>query len=145
MTTRCRAIMLGLCLGLGLAVPAGAHADPQAAINEELRAVPKIYNGLFAVAVANEVRRECETIGPRVISAWRFVRGLQAHARELGYTDEQTEAFVTDKDEQDRMQVHVDRYLAENGVNGDDPESYCALGRAEIAAGSQAGQLLYIR
>ena len=145
MMTGYRGAMLGLCLGLGLVVPLGAHADAQAEVNEQLRSVPKIYNGLFAVAVANEVRRECEEIGPRVISAWRFVRGLQAHARELGYTDEQTEAFVTDKGEQDRMQVHVDRYLDQNGVSEDDPESYCALGRAEISAGSQAGQLLYIR
>ena len=127
-----------------LAAPALA-AQPQAEVNATLRADAEIYNGLFAMAVGDQIRRNCDTIDARMVRALTFARGLERRARSLGFSEPQIRAFLDSREEKDMMRAHVERYFAQNGVRAGEPETYCALGRAEIARGSQAGALLRAR
>lgn len=132
-------------MALVLACAAMPAAASQAAVNDALRGNPEIYNGLFAIAVADQVRKNCDSISPRMIRAFTFARSLQARAREMGFSDAEIDAFLDSDAEKARMRASVTRYFAQNGVVESDPETYCALGRTEIARASQAGVLLRAR
>ena len=133
-----------ICLLIGLAAPAAA-AQSQAEVNAALRGNAVIYNGLFAIAVADQVRRNCDSVDARMVRAITFARSLERQARSLGFAEPQIRAFIDSREEKDRMRAHVQRYFAEQGVREGVPETYCALGRAEIARGTQAGALLRTR
>jgi hypothetical protein len=128
-----------------LVVLAGALPAAQADVNVALRSNERIYNGLFAVAVADQVRKHCDEIGPRMIRAMAFLHSLRAHANSLGFSDAEITEFIESREEKDLMRAHVMRYFEAKGVVEGQPETYCALGHAEIAAGSQAGALLRAR
>jgi len=138
-----RILATGL-LCAALAAPALA-AQPQAEVNAALRGDAQIYNGLFAMAVGDQIRRNCDTIDARMVRAITFARSLERRARSLGFTEVQVRAFLDSREEKDRMRAQVERYFAQNGVRSGEPETYCVLGRAEIARGSQAGSLLRTR
>ncbi len=133
---------VALCLS---AATAAAAAQSQADVNTSLRSDPEIYNGLFSMAVADQIRRHCEAIDARMIRAISFARSLERRARALGYSEPQIRAFLDSRDEKDRMRAEVLRYFETRGVREGEPETYCALGRAEIARNSQAGALLRTR
>ncbi len=59
------------------------------------------------------------------------------------YSEAEIRAFIDDPAEKARMRDEARAYLAGHGVTRGDAESYCRLGRAEIAAGSRIGQLIY--
>lgn len=129
-----------LALALALAIPAGAEvAKPP------LRDVPEIENTLFAIAVANEVRRKCSSINGRMFRGMRLLHRLRARANDLGYSDDEIRAHVESDVEKARMRAKGHRLLQANGVVLDDPESFCAFGHAEIARSSAIGTLLWAR
>lgn len=107
-----------------------------------LRDNAHIWNSLFAAAVGDEIRKNCPTISARIFRALKGAKDLEDHALSLGYSEEQIEAFLGSKAEQNRMKAQRDAYLAEHGVKEGDAESYCRLGREEIARGTLTGWLL---
>lgn len=127
-----------VCMASAIAVIA-----PQfAAAKTPLRDVAEIENPLFAVAVAKEVADHCESIGARYLKGLGELRRLQARANELGYSDKEIRAHVESKTEKARMRTKGERLLAQNGVSYDQPETFCAYGRAEIENNSAIGVLL---
>ncbi|WP_114966776.1 DUF5333 domain-containing protein [Alkalilacustris brevis] len=136
--------ILTLSAALSVAMALAAPAAPSDT-NTALRSNERIYNGLFAIAVADQVRKNCDEIAPRLLRAYSFLHSLRAHANALGFSDEEITNFIEDRAEKDLMRAHVMRYFDANGVVENKPETYCALGHAEIAAGSQAGALLRAR
>ncbi|WP_209425836.1 DUF5333 family protein [Pararhodobacter sp. SW119] len=136
-------------LALALAVPAGAMAaaEPrqmgQAEVNETLRNDPQIYNGLYLAATVAEIVRRCESLaGPGRLARTTYFLGLYNQARRLGFTRAQIEGFVEDEDERERLSTRVRAYVESKGARMDDPASICALGRAEMAAGTPVGRRL---
>ncbi len=127
--------MLILSLVSGLA--AGSVTAAQS-----LRDLPQVETGLFAIAVADKIRRECGDISGRVFKARVELRALYDVARSRGFTDAEIEAYVNADTEKHRMRAKRDAYLAEQGVVKSDPETYCAAGRAEIRNASRIGALL---
>jgi hypothetical protein len=107
-----------------------------------LREIPEIENALFSVAVANEVRKKCDSIGGRMFKGMGVLRRLRARANELGYSDAEIRAYVESDAEKARMRAKGKRLLAASGVSYDKPETFCAYGRAEIAKSSAIGALL---
>ncbi|MCH2095829.1 MAG: DUF5333 domain-containing protein [Rhodobacteraceae bacterium] len=104
-----------------------------------LRDVPELDQGLFVIALANEIRRKCDDISPRWLRANSYVNDLQDKALSLGYTRAEVKAHLDDDAEKDRMRGLAARYMTDKGVaNGD----FCGLGRIEIAAGTDIGRLL---
>jgi len=126
-------LLAGLMTAL---VPAAAFAKPS------LREIPEIENTLFVVAVANEVGKRCGSIRPRYFKGLGMLRRLRARANELGYTDSEIRAYVESPAEKTRMRAKGESFLAANGVDLGNPETFCAFGRAEIAKSSAIGALL---
>ena len=140
MVVRLPALVLSATL---LAAP--LWAAPQEEINATLGADTEIWNGLFAVAVADQIRENCDSIAAREFRAMRFIYGLYGRARDYGYSRQEIQAFRSDDAMGNRMRTEVMAYFAENGVREGAPETYCALGLAEISAGTPAGNLLRAR
>jgi len=135
-----RAAALALLLAAGLAPLAAAGPG---ASRPPLGEVAYIWDWLFAAAVGDRIRNNCPTIAPRLFVVLRKRDELVEHARGLGYSEAEIRAFIDDPAEKVRMRDAARAYLARHGVTRGDAESYCRLGRAEIAAGSRIGQLIY--
>lgn len=116
-------------------------AGPALAL-QPLSQVKSINDGLRSVMIADQIRIVCPSIEARMIAGWSFVRSLEQQARKLGYSDEQIADFVESKSERKRLEGEAAAYMRANGVKSGQPETYCALGRTEIAKGSQIGTLL---
>ncbi|MFC4668637.1 DUF5333 domain-containing protein [Seohaeicola nanhaiensis] len=124
-------------IAIAVALPSYA-----AAARPALRDVPEIENALFAVAIADAVRDNCSSINARLVRALSFLRQIKAQANALGYSDDEIRNYVESDVEKARMRKKGKAFLAANGVNPDDPETFCTFGRAEIAKNSAIGALL---
>ncbi len=100
---------------------------------------------LIAAGIGHEIRETCPSISARMFYALWQAKKLQDYALDLGYSHDQIDSFINDMNEQRRVTGAVKVYMAENGVVEGNTESYCALGRAEIAKKSIAGSLLRAR
>ena len=71
-----------------------------------------------------------------------FLNNVKQTAKSLGYSDAEIDAYRKSDSNKARMKARGAAYLQANGVDTSDPESYCALGRAEIQKSSRIGSLL---
>lgn len=110
-----------------------------------LRTVSQVEDGLFEIAVADKIRKECGAISGKVLKALSQLRDLQDHAESLGYSSDEIKAYVDSDVEKARMKAKRDAYLIKQGVVQNDPRTYCAAGRAEIQKSSRIGALLRAR
>ena len=125
---------------------AALSAAPMAVAGKpSLQSIEPVEAGLFTVAVADKIRRECGEISGRFLKARSVLSGLYDEARARGYSDAEIETYVTSDTQKSRMRAKRDAYLAGQGVVKSDPASYCAAGRAEIKKSSQIGALLRAR
>lgn len=109
---------------------------------QKLRDVKFVDDAVFDVAVADKIRKECPDIAARVIKALTLYRTVRSHARSLGFTDEEIDAYGDSDVEKARMRAKGEAYLRSHGVVASDPQSYCAVGRKEIQKSSRIGSLL---
>jgi hypothetical protein len=107
-----------------------------------LRDVKSIDDAVFDIAVADQIRKKCPDIAPRLIQAYSLYRATRAQAKALGYTDAEIEAYGDSDVEKARMRARGDVFFKANGVVASDPQTFCALGRAEIEKSSRIGSLL---
>lgn len=126
-------------------VAALAAAPVVVAGKPALQELEPVESGLFTVAVADKIRRECSGISGRFLKARSVLSGLYDSARASGFSDDEIETYVTSDTQKARMRTKRDAYLAGLGVVKSDPASYCAAGRAEINKSSQIGALLRAR
>lgn len=132
-----RGLILSLALlGLGSAAGAGAAT---------LRDHRGVNEGLAIIAAADMIRKTCPEIDARWMRAYGYMRSLKRMANEAGFSDDQIEAFVKDKAEKTRVEGIARDWLAAQGAVEGDPQTYCAVGRAEIDRNSQVGVLLKAR
>ncbi len=125
------------------ATPATAAAGNQAEINAMLRADDRIWNGLLTASVIRHIVRNCDALeGPSRLARNAYFLPLYNRARSLGASRAQIEAFVEDEAERERMEEATERYIRQTGARPGDQASICALGRAEMAAGSPIGRRL---
>ncbi|AXI46086.1 hypothetical protein C1J03_08685 [Sulfitobacter sp. SK012] len=130
--------MRGLLIAFGVMA---ILANPVAA-KPPLRDVPKIDNALLDLGIADIIRKQCPDISARMLKALNYVWGLKAEAGRLGYTDAEIDAYIDSDAEKTRMRARGDEFFKARGVETSDPQSYCALGRAEIQKSSRIGSLL---
>ncbi|NTT85799.1 DUF5333 domain-containing protein [Tabrizicola fusiformis] len=119
---------------LTLAAPALAR--------EPLGDDPHIVNSLMSGRVADVIRNECSSISAKMFVVMGKLNDLETYARGKGYTEAEVKAFLKDKTEKDRIKAMATDYLAKAGAKPGDAESYCKVGRDEIAKGTLAGSLL---
>ncbi|MEJ5217356.1 DUF5333 domain-containing protein [Cognatishimia sp. D5M38] len=121
----------------GLVVAAGA-----AQAKQDLKDVPSVWNGLLNIGIANEIRETCPSISARMVRAALRLNSIQNEAEGMGYSQAEIDAFRTSEANKAAMRAEGEAYMKNNGVVKGDAETYCALGRAEIAKSSQIGRLL---
>lgn len=128
---------LTMVVALCAAFPAASASD-----RPSLRDVPEIENIIFAGALAHEISKKCPSIKARKIKALGMAWRLRARANELGYADKEIRAYVGSDSEKARMRSKGETYLKAQGVDYNNPETFCVFGRAEIANSSAVGALL---
>lgn len=107
-----------------------------------LKDVPHVRDGIIYVGMAYEISRQCDDIRARTFRGLGFLNSLKNHARNLGYSEAEIDAYVNDKAEEQRLEQIARQQLADLGVVPGDAASYCAVGRAQIAAKTRVGWLL---
>jgi len=123
-------------LAVVLATASGAQESA------ELRDHQGVNNGLIIAGITESIYETCPTISVRKLRGLLYLRSLYSMARAAGFTNDEIEAYVENDEEEARLRLRVDAYLAANGVVEGDTESYCALGRAAIASRNQIGVML---
>lgn len=119
----------------------GMLATPVAA-KPPLRDVAAVDDALLDLGLADRIRKECPDISARMFRAIGYLNDIQNTAKSLGYSDAEIDAYRKSDAEKARMKSRGAAYLKANGVDTSDPQSYCALGRAEIQKSSRIGSLL---
>ena len=137
-STRLRSAALGGVLAAGLAAGAGAAQNPPP-INQEQH----INHSLVSAAVGALILQKCSSIKPRYFVIASKVNALERYALGLGYTEDQIDAFLDDKDERKRVRREANAYLRDLGVVKENPESYCVAGRSEIAKKTLTGEMIW--
>ncbi|MEM8774919.1 MAG: DUF5333 domain-containing protein [Pseudomonadota bacterium] len=116
-------------------------APAQAGLDQET----DINNGLFVIAIADKIRRACDQIGARIFVARSYINDLKQKATDRGYTDDEIEAHIEDKEKRAKMRAWRNSYFESKGASNLDPESLCVLGRSEIASNTAVGRLLRLK
>jgi len=129
-----KTLIAACALTLSAALPAAAQSG--------LAGETAINNKLFVFAMANEIRKACDDISPRMFRALNFRNALYADARAKGYSDAQIDAYIDNKAEQNKMRARGNQYLAQFGASLSDKPALCRVGRSEIQKRSQIGSLL---
>nr|WP_111298596.1 DUF5333 domain-containing protein [Paracoccus saliphilus] len=119
-------------------------ATPAAAL-EPLSQNAYVNDRLVQARVADLVRRGCPMINARLIRAFSEARALKRYALEQGYSETQIDAFLDSREERRRIYEKADRYMVDKGVVNGKPDTFCRLGRDEIARQTVAGSLLSAR
>lgn len=116
-------------------------ASPAVAL-QPLHQDQRVLNGFYAIGLADEVRKKCDSIEPRLITAWTYLKSLERYARDAGYSSADIKALQDNKAEKEKLRAKIRADLAARGATPETPEGYCTVGREEIAKGSAAGRLL---
>ncbi len=125
-------------IGAALVIVAAQGAFAKPAIKD----VQKISDSFVQLGIADEIRKNCDSISPRLMRAYNYVQNVKTYAESLGYSDAEIEAYADSDSEKKRLLGIAYTYMQANGVVKGKSETFCALGRAEIAKGSAAGRLL---
>ena len=126
---------------IAIALTAATLAAPALAL-EPLPQERYINDRLIAARVADRVRRECPSINARIVYARSQARALKRYAENKGYSSSEIDAFLDSKQDKARIYAAAEDYLTRNGARKGDAESFCRIGRNEIASKSVAGSLL---
>ena len=126
---------------LPLALIGALLATPAVAL-EPIAKEKYINDRLIAARIADRIRRTCPTIDGRILYAFGEARRLKSYAQNKGYSNAQIDAFLHDKAEKKRIYGVAEDYLTRKGAKANDPQSFCAIGKQEIAAKSIIGSLL---
>lgn len=109
---------------------------------EPLQDETHINDSLRAGRIGDVIRKTCPTVSARMFVVLGKIEDLKRYALDKGYTRDEVEEFIKDRDQKNRLKAEADAYLAAAGAVEGDPESYCKVGRDEIAKGSMIGELL---
>ena len=101
-----------------------------------------IVESFVAGRAGDVIRKTCPSISARMFVVYSELKALERHARDQGYTEADFKAFRENKAEKDRIKAMAAKYLKAAGAVEGDAETYCKVGRDEIAKASRMGKLL---
>ena len=107
-----------------------------------LKDVAKVRDGIIYTGMAYEISQQCDSISARLLRGFGYLQSLRRHARDLGYSEAEIEAYINNDAEKDRLEGIARAQLARLGAVPGEKDSYCAVGRAQIAANTRVGWLL---
>jgi hypothetical protein len=108
----------------------------EAAARQRLWEVPQLRDGAYAAALAWEIGKKCASLDARKMAGISFLSGLKSDAKKLGFSDDEI------KQDLEEMKPAAYELLYSKGAVQGQPDTYCAVGQAEIASNSQIGKLL---
>lgn len=126
---------------LTAALLAATLATPALAL-ESLSTEKHINDSLRAGRIGDVIRKTCPTIEARMFVVWAKIEDLKRYALDKGYTRAEIEAFLDNRAEKNRLKAEADAWLKAAGAVDGDVESYCKVGRDEIARQTLIGSLL---
>lgn len=138
--TRIRTVTLAAGLAAIASVGMASATD-----YDTLRKDSRMHSELLGASVAYLLDENCQDLGLRKLRLLNKAFSLRKHAMSLGYSTEEVLAYVDSETEQDRFRAIAEPLLASKGVVKGQEDTYCAVGRAEIAKRSFAGSLLFER
>jgi len=97
---------------------------------------------LMAAKVADRIRKTCPSISARMWVALGKANALKSYALKKGYTEPEVRAFLKNPQEKARVKALAANYLKSKGAVSGDVDSYCTVGRQEIAKKTLIGQML---
>jgi len=101
-----------------------------------------VNNRLVTAGIVRRIHKQCPRISFRKFRSFMYLRGIYNLAQQQGYSADVIEAYIDDEEQEARLYVHVDNWLAQRGALEGNAESYCAIGDAEMTADSQIGNFL---
>lgn len=107
-----------------------------------LRDVAIVRDGIIWVGMAYELSDKCGDLSARLFRGLGYLNSLKRHAKDLGYSDAEIEAYIDDRAEKDRLEEIARDNLAALGVVEGEEETYCAVGQDQIDAKTRVGWLL---
>ncbi len=129
--------IVGAGIGLVLSLLGGSLAAKPA-----LKDVEQVREGIITAGMAIEIGDVCPDVSVRLIRGYSFLNSLKNHARTLGYSEDEIYSYTHDKAEEERLKVVARARLTDMGAVSGQPETYCTVGRSEIASDTQLGRLL---
>jgi len=127
---------------LALALPLQAVADDRVPMSED----PQLERGLRIVAKAHFMRKYCrDRLSLRYFRAFGLMNSLKARARELGYNEDEMEAYFDDKAQKSRVEGLAMAELVASGADAERPDSFCEVAEVAIAADRDFGRYFTIR
>ena len=124
-----------ILLALLVLFPASAIAEDRLPMNQD----PELERGLRLVAQGHFVRKYCDSVSPRVFRAYGLLNSLKSRAEELGYSEEEMEAYVDDPTEKARVEGLAKLDLEAMGAVFGQPDTFCDVAKTQIAAGRGFG------
>lgn len=97
---------------------------------------------LVAARVGDVIRNTCPSISARMFVVYGVMQDLKSYAVAQGYKEDEVKAFLRDPAEKARIAALAEAHMNRSGVVPGEAESFCTLGRAEIAAQTLTGRLL---
>ncbi len=113
-----------------------------ASAQTELKDVTRVRDGIVHVGMAYELSEQCGDLSARLFRGLSFLQSLKNHARQLGYSDAEIDAYINDNAEKDRLEAIARAQLVRLGVVEGNEATYCAVGRQQIEANTRVGWLL---
>lgn len=104
--------------------------------------VERVTEGLITAGMALELDDRCDSVSVRMLRGLSFLQGLKSHLKDLGYSNREIDAYIDNDAEKDRLEAIARQRLSDLGVQSGDAASHCRVARAQIAEGTQLGQLL---
>lgn len=127
-------IMAALVAAAGIAGSASAQSA--------LKDVQRVRDGIIHVGMAFEISEQCDSLRPRTFRGLSFLNTLKNYATELGFSDADIDAYINDDAEKDRLEGIARQELIRLGAEQGNAATYCAVGRAQMDAGTRVGWLL---
>ena len=104
-----------------------------------------IWHELLQISVASKISEECTSIEARKIKGLFALLQIKSVAKELGYTDNEINEFVSSEENKKKLKNETDVYLLDNGVDLNNVKTVCLFGLSEIDQETTIGSLLRIK
>lgn len=126
------------------AITLAALAWPAAA-DVAISEVGEVREGLITAGITVEIGQKCSALEVRRIEGAAFLWGLRNTARRAGFSQDEIAAYIDNAEEKKRLEAIARDRMRRMGVVEGREETYCALGRAEMAKDSTIGRHLRAR
>lgn len=133
-----------IAASLALVISLLGTAAPAQAL-EPLSEEKYINYSLISAAIGALIKDNCSSIGVRGLTALSKALALKRYALNKGYTKKEIDTYTKSKAAKTYVRSQADAYLAAHGVVVGEEETYCALGREEIANKTLVGSLIRVR